>query len=114
VSDRPSAAELAEAVREWLETDVADGTEGRLRFHARVAANALGRLERDARLGVAHVEAARARHQRLGVDGEAALVDAIRAGTFDGERWDEVVDSVWATVVDKLEVSHPGYAGGRP
>jgi aminoglycoside phosphotransferase (APT) family kinase protein len=114
VSDRPSAAELAEAVREWLETDVADGTEGRLRFHARVAANALGMLEREARLGVAHVEAARARHQRLGVDGEAALVDAIRAGTFDGERWDEVVDSVWATVVDKLEVSHPGYAGGRP
>lgn len=113
VSDRPSAAELAEAVREWLETDVAEGTEGRLRFHARVAANAVGMLEREARLGAAHLVARRARLDALGVATEAELGAAIRAGDLD-DRWDEVVASVWGTVVDKLEVSHPGYAAGRP
>ena len=39
--DAPSAAELVEAVREWLERDVMAATEGRLRFHARVAVNVL-------------------------------------------------------------------------
>lgn len=113
VSDRPTAAELAEALREWLEDDVLAGTEGRLRFHARVAANAVGMLEREARLGAAHLEAARRRHAALGVASEADLAAGVRSGAFD-DHWDEVVDSVWATVVDKLEVSHPGYAAGRP
>lgn len=113
VSDRPTAAELAEAIREWLEGDVLEGTQGRLRFHARVAANAVGMLEREARLGVAHVAAHRERLAALGIDSEADLAAAVRAGAVD-DRWDEVVASVWATVVDKLEVSHPGYASGRP
>ena len=39
--DRPTAVELAEAIEEWLRGDLTDGTEGRLRFHARVAANAV-------------------------------------------------------------------------
>jgi aminoglycoside phosphotransferase (APT) family kinase protein len=113
VSDRPTAAELAEALREWLEEDVLAGTEGRLKFHARVAANAVGMLEREARLGAAHLEAARRRHAALGVTSEAELAATVRDGGLD-DRWDEVVDSVWATVVDKLEVSHPGYCAGRP
>ena len=57
--DGPSAAELAEAVREWLEGDVPPATEGRVRFHARVAANVLGMLERELRLGPAHAAAHR-------------------------------------------------------
>ncbi len=43
----PSSAELLEAVREWLERDVMSSTEGRLRFHARVAANVLATVERE-------------------------------------------------------------------
>src|SRR3546814_4092868 len=43
--DRPTLAELVEAVREWVDTDVREGTEGRLSFHARVAVNALRRSE---------------------------------------------------------------------
>ena len=39
--DAPSAAELVEAVREWLERDVLPDAAGRLRFHARVAINVL-------------------------------------------------------------------------
>ena len=42
----PTLAELAEAVREFLEGDVMGQTEGRLRFHARVAANVVGQIER--------------------------------------------------------------------
>ena len=36
--DRPTAAELVEAVREFLEGDVMDATNGRVRYLARVAA----------------------------------------------------------------------------
>ena len=39
--DRPTAAELVESVREWLERDVLAATNGRLQFHTRVAMNVL-------------------------------------------------------------------------
>src|SRR3546814_14626913 len=39
--ERPTLAELVEAVREWVGTDVREGTGGRVSFHARVAVNAL-------------------------------------------------------------------------
>jgi aminoglycoside phosphotransferase (APT) family kinase protein len=106
--DRPTAAEVAEAVREWVEGDLAAGTEGRLRFHGRVAANALGMLERELRLGPAHDVAHQRRLEALGVEDDHALAAAIRAGDLD-DRWDEVLGAVWSAVVDKLAVSHPGY-----
>ena len=37
--DVPGADELVRAVREFLERDVMEATDGRVRFHARVAAN---------------------------------------------------------------------------
>ena len=46
-SDRPTAPELIEAIREWLERDVMAATEGRVQFHARVAINALGITQRE-------------------------------------------------------------------
>ena len=39
--DVPSAAQLLESVREWIERDVLTQTGGRLQFHARVAINCL-------------------------------------------------------------------------
>jgi hypothetical protein len=112
--DAPSAAELAEAVREWLEGDVAAGTEGRLRFHARVAANVMGILERELRLGPAHAAAHAARLGRLGVPDDAALAAAIRAGDLDVDDDRRILTEVWSAAIDKLEVAHPGYAAGRP
>ena len=47
IHDPPSAAELVGAVRELLEQEVLEATEGRLRFHVRVAANVLGMVERE-------------------------------------------------------------------
>ena len=44
--DAPSAIELVEAVREFLEGDVTDATDGQVRFHARVAAR-LAIVERE-------------------------------------------------------------------
>ncbi len=106
--DVPSASQLLEAVREFLESDVLSNTEGRVRFHARVAANALGMVIREAELGEAQAAAHAERLHSLGVDSEAELAVAIRSGTLD-DRLEEVRAVVTATVADKLAVAHPGY-----
>jgi hypothetical protein len=105
----PTAEELLEAVREFLERDVMDATEGRVRFHTRVAVNVLAMVERELALGPAHTEAARARLTALGYEDDAALAAAIRSGELD-DRWDEVKAAVWDTVRDRLAVANPGYA----
>jgi hypothetical protein len=111
--DRPSGAELAEAVREWVEGDVAGATTGRVRFHTRVAANVLATVERELRLGPGHAVAHARRLEGLGVHDDAALAAAIRAGGMD-DRFDEVRTAVWSSVRDKLAVAHPGYDDELP
>ena len=106
--DVPTAEQLLEAVREWLERDVMPAVDGRLRFHARVAVNVLAIVERELALGPAQAEAHRARLSALGVADEAELAARIRAGDLD-DRLDEVKDLVWATVRDKLAVANPRY-----
>ena len=103
----PPAAELVEAVREWVAGDVSDATEGRVRFHARVATNALAMIERSIRLGPTLDAAHDARLARLGVPDDAALAAAIRAGDLD-DRWEELHTELWAAARDALAVSHPG------
>jgi len=106
--DVPTAAQLVEAVREFLEGDVAAATEGRVRFHARVAANACAIVERELDLGPAQAEAWRERLAALGVAHEAELAAAIRGGDLD-DRYDEVAAAVRETVRDKLLVANPRY-----
>ena len=106
--DVPTAEQLLEAVREWLERDVMPAVDGRLQFHARVAVNVLAIVERELALGPAQAEAHRARLAELGVADEAELAARIRAGDLD-DRLDEVQDVVWATVRDKLAVANPRY-----
>jgi hypothetical protein len=107
--DAPTAVELVVAVREFLEGDVAAATEGRVRFHARVAARALAIVERELasaeRMAADHAE----RLAALGFDSDAELAAAIRSGVCD-DRWDEVAAAVRATVADKLAVANPDYA----
>jgi hypothetical protein len=107
--DVPTAAELVEAVREWLEHDVLAATSGRLRFHARVAVNVLAIVERELHVGRAQAAAHRARLDQLGVTDEADLAARIRSGELD-DRLEEVRAAVWQTVLDKLAVANPGYA----
>ena len=106
--DAPSAAELITAVREWIEGDVMAGTEGRLRFHARVAANALAIVERELAVGAEQAAGHADRLAGLGMASDAELAQAIREGALD-DRYDEVKAAVWASVRDKLAVAHPGY-----
>src|SRR6185295_8845357 len=87
--DRPTAGELVEAVREFLERDVMAATEGRVQFHTRVAVNALGIVERELIEGPAIAEAHAARLAALGFADDAQLAAAIRAGDVD-DRYDEV------------------------
>jgi len=106
--DRPNAAELIEAVREFLETDVAGATDGRVRFHARVAVNVLRMVERELADGPAMTADHNARLASLGMADDAALSRAIRDGSFD-DRWDEVVAVVRASVADKVAVANPAH-----
>jgi hypothetical protein len=113
MGDRPTAAELVVAVRDWITDELRPALEGRLAFHARVAANALGIAARelDAPGADPHV-LARARAllgEEVGAeDLDAALAAAIRAGVLAaGDA--EVVALVRATVRAKLAIANPGY-----
>ena len=106
--DVPTAAQLVEAVREFLEADVMTATDGRVQFHTRVAVNALRMVERELDLGAAQAEAHAADLARLGVADEADLAVAIREGRLD-DRGDEVVEVLRRTVRAKLEVANPRY-----
>lgn len=104
---RPSAGELLEAVGEYL-GDVRDGVEGRLGFHARVAANVVAMVRREIELGPAAAGRHAARLAALGAADDAALAAAIRAGDHD-DRLDDVIVLVRASVRDALAVANPGY-----
>jgi hypothetical protein len=108
--DRPTAAELVDAVRELLTDELLDSVDGRLRFQVRVAANALAIVGRELELGPAQAAAHAKRLAALGVADDTALVVAIRSGAMDS-RWNEVVGAVRAAVIDKLAVSNPTYTG---
>ncbi len=111
--DRPTASELVEAVREYLERDVMP-IEGRVGFHGRVAARVLAMVERELALGPAQHAAELARLRDLtGQDGtardlQAALAAGIRAGGYD-DRAAEVLRVVRASVRAKLAVGNPDY-----
>jgi len=106
--DVPSADELVRAVREFIERDVMGATDGRVRFHARVAVNVLGMVERELAMGPSQREAHAAALAQLGMADDAELAAAIRDGTLDDRRA-EVLEVVRATVKAKLAVAHPGY-----
>jgi hypothetical protein len=106
--DVPTAQQLVESVREWLERDVLAGTTGRLQFHTRVAVNVLAMVERELTVGDAQAAAHRDRLAQLGCADDADLAARIRSGAFD-DRQAEVRELVWASVRDKLSVANPKY-----
>lgn len=109
--DMPSAQQLVEAVREWLERDVFTATSGRLQFHTRVAINVLSMVERELRVGPTQAAVHADRLRQLGCADEADLAAKIRSGALD-DRLPEVRELVWATVHDKLTVANPKYLDG--
>ena len=125
MQDRPNAVELLGAVRAFLEQDVVPALEGRRRFHALVAINVLGIVEREITgqessaltewsgladlLGVRTDPPARLEALRANVRGmTAGLVDRIRAGDADsGPFGDAVRAHLRATVTEKLRIANP-------
>ena len=113
-TDRPNAAELVEAVREFLEDHVAPNVDGQLAFHARVAINALAIVERTMGQGDAMDDAELERLKYLlDRDGNlaelnAALCRAIRAGKIDGQR-EALLAHLRRTAEDKIALANPRY-----
>jgi hypothetical protein len=123
MQDRPHAAELAEAVREFIETELLPEIgDPRLRFRTLVAANGLGILEREIALGAQLVRrevTSLARLlgragplpddpldlRRLAGDLNRELVLRIRAGDIPEGTLAHLV----STVADKLRVASPRY-----
>lgn len=105
---RPTADELLESVKEWLERDVAGVDDPRIAFHARVAVNIIEMVRREQRgadeSGARHAEML----SRLGVDDEAELVARIRAGDHD-DSMATLLAALRPVIEDKVRVANPGY-----
>ena len=78
LDERPTAAELVAAVADFLEREAAPALEGRVSFHAKVAANALRIVQRELGSGAAAAEAARLR-ELTGADGDPAALNSLLA-----------------------------------
>jgi aminoglycoside phosphotransferase (APT) family kinase protein len=103
---RPTAGELLEAAREFLSGPVMDATEGHIRFHARVAANVVGIVERQVALGPEHEARYAAGLADLGAASTAALCSAIRDGRFDDDSG-TLYGFLATSVRDRLAVANP-------
>ncbi|HUJ56616.1 MAG TPA: DUF6285 domain-containing protein [Gaiellaceae bacterium] len=97
MTDRPIAAELVEAVREFLEREVLPVVEdGRLRFRTLVAINGLG---------IAQRELESAEEDVLSAEQAAELAGRIRSGDVP----DGALALLKRDVAAKLRISNPGY-----
>lgn len=105
---RPSAAELVEAVREWVAADVRAADDHRLAFHARVSENALGMVERELALRPVHAGRWAAALASLGCANEAQLAREIRDGGWD-DRVLDVRNALAVIVGARLEVANPAW-----
>ncbi len=116
--EQPSAAELIDAVAEFLTRDVAPTLTGRLAFHARVAANVLAIVRRELALGPDADRADAARLTALlGQKGEpAALTEELCRRIAAGEIAADdpaLIEHLWATTLATLAIDQPGYATYR-
>lgn len=106
--DVPTAAELVESVREWIENDVAPNVTGRLSFHARVASNVLAIVERELSSAVGDAAAHSERLASLGAGSDTELAAMIREGAMDS-RLAEVLRVLEPSIRDKVRVANPKY-----
>lgn len=124
MQDRPTAVELLDAVRAFVERDVITALDGTAKFHARVAANVLAIVARELALEEGHLAAEwqrldellgaapspadpATRRAALGARTEA-LCERIRAGDADsGPFRDALLAHLAATVREKLAIANP-------
>jgi len=117
-TDRPTASELLEAIREFLAEKVAPNLEGQLAFHVQVAGNVLAIVERTLEHGGAmDAEELLRLQELLGSDGSLLelnqeLAERISDGDLDDHR-EQVFEHLLKTVKDKLQLANPRYLAGR-
>ena len=99
MQDRPTVAELLDAVRGFLERDAIEALEGTAKFHARVSANVLAIALRELELEPAQLAA---EWQRLD-----ALLGSEPAPADFGALREAVSSHVRATVREKLAIANP-------
>ena len=106
--DRPTANELVQAVREWMELDLAKGIDPRLTFHLRVAMNMLDIVDRELQLGAPMEQRHAEVLQALGVANDVELSQKIRSCEFD-DSFATLISSLRPVVEDKVRVANPKY-----
>jgi len=102
----PSAAQLIDAVEQFLRNDVMPALEGRLHFHTLVAANVLAVIGRELTLGPQQEAEHQERLAALGAGDDADLAAAITTGAFDG-RLAELLDALLADATARVSVANP-------
>jgi hypothetical protein len=116
--EQPTAAELIDAVSEFISRDLAPTLTGRLAFHARVAVNVLAIVRRELLQGPAADRADAGRLAALlGHSGDpAALTEELCQRIASGEIASDdpaLIEHLWATTLDTLAVDQPAYATYR-
>ena len=111
VQDWPTADVLIAAARRAYH-DAAAETSGHTAYLGKVAANALGIVERELTLGPAHRDQHRRSLAALGCDSERQLALAIRNGSI-GDENPLLGNHVWATVRNRLLVANPAFDRGE-
>lgn len=117
--DAPSAKELIEAVKSFIDKTAMVQLSGHAAFHARVASNALATVLRELEQRPAAEAAERERLQAiLGSQEQDAgllnrqLCEEIRAGRVDLET-PGLLTHLKSTTIAQLSVDQPGYSGLR-
>jgi len=111
----PTAAELAEAIREHLDREVLAQLQGKAAYELRVASNLLGILQREAEFGAEAGAGERGRlEQLLGESGtltrlNARLADRIREGALPVDDAG-LLDHLRKTTLDRLRIDNPKYS----
>jgi len=126
MQDRPTAAELLEALGDFMRDRTENARDRWERFQFQVAANSLGIIKRelemedefmrcewqglDRLLGAESVpEGQAALSSRLN-ERNAELSERIRRGDFDGEREAQLLPHLWQTIVNKVQIASPNEA----
>ena len=104
----PTSAELLDAVSMFLREDVMAGTDGRLNFLARVAANVVDGVRREVLDGPGQERRHRERLAALGLADQAGFAAALRCGRLAHDD-PAVLAAVRAAVTDRLAVANPRY-----
>ncbi len=117
--DAPSAKELIEAVKAFIDKTSAPQLTGHAAFHARVASNVLATVLREMEIRPVAEAAEQARLESLlGVSGESVeslnrrLCEDIRSGRMSLST-EGLLAHLKSTTIAQLSVDQPGYSGLR-